>query len=191
MTTSRTTSPSKYAALVGALAITLFSLRAQADAVPPPPTGCPAGSVGGTCHGGVYCQPSDCKTSADCQGGQVCQPLSLCVGKVVCYGGIAGPDGGAVTNDQPNVEGACSGTGPCGDAGAMCTTLSVCVSPSASSSSSSGGISIQNGCSCATIGGSDASFVLGMLALGAVGLGLTGRLRARAEAQRASRQRRE
>jgi hypothetical protein len=51
---------------------------ARADAVPPPPAECPAGTRGETDHYGPHCTPADCQTDADCPG-QRCQPYALCV----------------------------------------------------------------------------------------------------------------
>lgn len=77
----------------------LVAPRAWADAVPPPPDDCPAGTVGVTGHGGPHCEkeaPKNCpngwrgqvggncilwlcSADADCGGdGKVCRQMSLC-----------------------------------------------------------------------------------------------------------------
>ncbi len=185
MSMSRTTRAITHAARAGALAVSLLSARASADAVPPPSTDCPAGSQGDSCHGGAYCAPATCTKSSDCTDGAVCQPTSLCVAEIGCYGGVVVGDGGSSTFPEQNVLGPCSDGACGGDAGATCTSLSVCVSPGGSSS---GGTDVQGGCSCEAIGRSSGSMAMTMFALAAVGLGLVSRRR---PPQRASRQRRE
>jgi MYXO-CTERM domain-containing protein len=181
MTTYRTRSALNHATVVLGLALTLFAGRADADAVPQPPTDCAAGSQGNSCHGGTYCSPpTTCTTSAECSGGEVCQPTALCIGQVLCYGGIFTPDGGPTDFPEQSVEGLCTAGACSPDGGATCTTLSVCVSPgsggSSGSSSSGGDVVIQNGCSCEAVGGSRGPIAIAALAV-ALGLGLTSRRR--------------
>jgi len=177
MTTSRSRSALSYATVVGVLALTLQAGRARADAVPPPPTDCVAGSQGESCHGGAYCTPpTACTTSADCTGGEVCQPTALCIGQMTCYGSFVGPEGGPSNDPVQTVEGLCTAGACSADGGAACTTMSVCVSPDGTSSSSGGDVVVQNGCSCEAVGVSGGSIGLAVLAF-AVGLGLSRRRR--------------
>ena len=144
------------------LSLSLVPATAGADAVPPPPTNCPDGTTGMTCHGGQYCQPSPCKSNADCSGGQVCLPRAFCLGHVTCGGGIFPPDGSPSTVAEPAAGAACASSADC-DGGAMCATQSLCVSPGSSGSSggssggsgggSSGGPTVVQGCSCEVAGG--------------------------------------
>jgi MYXO-CTERM domain-containing protein len=171
-----------------ALAITLSSAAAWADAVPPPPSNCPDGTMGQSCHGGIYCQPNTCTKDTDCTAGQICEPRSFCISQVPCFNGFD-PDAGPLY--EPNAEAACSSAADCDD-GATCTPQEVCVSPSSTSStgsSSSGGGSVEigNGCSCSTIGGSARPTAITLLVLSAAGAGALARRR---RDQRASRQRR-
>ena len=169
--------PMRLATLGAALlSLTLAVAPARADAVAPPPTNCPDGTTGMSCHGGVYCQPTTCKTSADCTGGQVCEAQSVCLGQVTCGGGVEVPDGGAVTAPEVNVGDVCTTAADC-DGGATCGTQSVCVTPSSST-----------GCSCEAAGGGGGPLALSMLALVAGGAGAVARWRRKG--QRASAQRR-
>jgi MYXO-CTERM domain-containing protein len=176
------------ATLAGALAIALSSRAAMADAVGPPPSNCPDGTMGNSCHGGVYCQPDTCTKDSDCATGQTCASRSFCVAQVSCFNGFdpdAGPD------YEPNAEVACASAADCDD-GAVCTLEEVCVTPGSggsggSSGTSSGSMVIGNGCSCETIGGSSAPTAITLLVLGAAGAGAVARRR---RDQRASRQRR-
>jgi hypothetical protein len=192
MTTFRTKTAMGYATGAAlALTLSLSAGRARADAVPPPPTDCAVGSQGESCHGGTYCvPPTSCTTSADCTSPEVCQATALCIGQVSCYGGFV-TDGGPSTYTQQSVEGLCTGGTCSGDAGATCTTLSICVSPSSSSGSSGGPIAVQSGCSCEGVGGLRGSSAIAVLALGAAALGMASRRRRAPTVQRAARQRRE
>lgn len=169
--------PMRLATLGAALlSLTLAAGPARADAVAAPPTNCPDWTTGMSCHGGVYCQPTTCKTSADCTGGQTCEAQSFCVGQITCGGGVSIGDGGVVTASEPNVGEVCATAAECGN-GATCTPMSLCVTPSAAS-----------GCSCEAAGGGGGPLALSMLALVAGGAGAVARWRRRA--QRASAQRR-
>ena len=159
----------------------LLPARARADFVPPPPTDCPEGTMGATCHGPQYCQPNTCKTNTDCGPGEVCEPRSICLGQVVCFGGIVGPDGGPSTFPQPAGGTPCSTSADC-DGGATCTMQSLCITPGSSSAStgtgtstgtgsgaggsSSGGTVIHSGCSCEAVGGNRPVALYVLLAAG-------------------------
>ncbi len=174
-------------ALAGALALSLSSAAARADAIGPPPTDCPDGTMGDSCHGGQFCHPVTCMTDSDCTAGQTCQVRPFCIVQINCAGGFVDPDASPGMYDQPGAQGPCATTSDC-DAGATCSMENVCVSASASDSgsSSSGSTVISHGCSCATAGGPDAPPAAALLALCAAGAGALARRRD----QRASRQRR-
>jgi hypothetical protein len=160
----------------GALALALVSTRARADAVPPPPNDCPAGSQGETCHGSPYCQPAACKTDADCTTGQTCAVVSLCISMTSCFGSVAPPDGGSNTIPEQNVVGPCNADGTCdgvGGGGASCTPVRVCATP---------GDTTINGtaCGCRTVGDAGTALPFAVLGVGAMAAGLRARSRSRA-----------
>lgn len=118
-----------------ASAVFLFASLASADAVPPPPSSCPDGSQGATCHGGPHCAPRKCNTDADCKTGEACEDHKLCNDEINCAGGWHPPDAGPT--HTPNITGNCDTSG-C--AKAQCVSYKVCF-PKTSGSSSSGGTS--------------------------------------------------
>src|SRR5688572_18232179 len=62
---------------------------ANADAISPPPTGCPPWSEPVMCHGAPTCQLSECTSDADCGPAEGCQMLDVCNNLNNC-GGMAG-----------------------------------------------------------------------------------------------------
>jgi hypothetical protein len=153
---------------------------AHADVVSPPPTDCPAGSEGNTCHGGPYCRPLICATDADCSDGKVCKDTSLCVSTINCAG-LLPPDADPSQFDTDKVDVACPNGNEC-TGGATCKSLKVCVASSTgttgSSGTSTGGTSTGGassggeeigGCSCGLVGraGGVGAGALAILAAGA------------------------
>lgn len=127
------------AAMLCALAALLLVSIAEADAVPPPPADCPAGSRGETCHGGPHCRPKPCDVDADCSSGETCQDLDLCLGQVDCAGGWD-PDAGPHWVDT--VEGSCANGAACSRG--TCQTTEVCAPPPPPAQSTV----VEQGCGC-------------------------------------------
>lgn len=143
----------------------LVARSARADAVEPPPTNCPDGTVGGSSHSGPYCALDSCSTDTDCASGEVCQPTSLCIGTMGC-GGLqfdSGPypDGGHEPPCMLTTANASCGTAAC--ASGTCMERSVCVSVTAVEPVSRSGC----GCHAGTASGDTAAW---LLALGTLGL---------------------
>lgn len=153
-------------------AIFLFASLAFADAVPPPPSSCPEGSQGATCHGGPHCAPRKCSADADCKTGEACEDRKLCATEINCASGWQPPDAGPRLT--PNITGACKAgacaTGQCGD-------YKVCVPKSGGSSSSTSGSGGGGGSCMQSASQSDAS--LASIAF-AAGLGIVALRRRRA-----------
>ncbi len=59
--------------------VVLVPALARADVIGPPPSRCPAGSVGDSSHAGSNCSPTTCGSNGDCEGGHVCVEQGLCV----------------------------------------------------------------------------------------------------------------
>ena len=141
----------------------LVASVAAADVVMPPPSTCPEGSQGATCHGGPHCVPSKCASDAECKSGEVCQDRQLCVNPINCAGGWSDPD--AAPPMSPDVRGPCN-AGACAEG--ACNTYKVCVpgsgsgsgsgsgggsgSGSGSGGSSGGGSGSASGCACSAAG---------------------------------------
>ncbi len=106
---------------------------AYADAVPPPPTGCPNGTVGATGHTGPYCAPASCTFDSDCREGTTCREEALCILPLQC-GGLRPADAGVCTVDS--VTALCEGAQAC--ASGTCTTSRVCVATSVAPSTGCG-----------------------------------------------------
>jgi MYXO-CTERM domain-containing protein len=153
----------------------LLAPAAAADAVPPPPDSCPAGSAGDSCHGGEYCRASGCTSDSDCSGGMACRELELCIGQIDCAGGWD-PDAGP--SYSPTVEGSCSGGSAC--SAGSCELRRVCAMPGAGSSSggeAEGPIEVDQGCGCSLPGTAGAGSLAGLGFVAALGLGLRRRSR--------------
>lgn len=162
------------APLLAAVVLALGAGEAAADVVMPEPEGCPAGTVGATCHGGPHCRPLTCTGDSDCQGGKVCQDLALCTGIVNCAGMIM-PDEDPSKYDTTKVISACDAGGAC--ASGTCTTLKVCAAPATPQpepAADAGGASVpgsgsagkSSGCAAASDGALGAWLsLLGLLAL--------------------------
>jgi hypothetical protein len=58
--------------------MTAVAALAEADMVSPPPTDCPAGTIGATNHAGPHCLPQSCGEGKACPAGQVCATQELC-----------------------------------------------------------------------------------------------------------------
>ena len=138
---------------------------AYADAVPPPATGCPNGTVGATGHTGPYCAPASCTLDSDCREGTTCREEALCILPLQC-GGLRPSDAGLCTVDS--VTALCEGAQAC--ASGTCTTRRVCVASS---------VAPSGGCACG-VGSAHA----GLAPLFAAMLGITF-LRRRARRSRA------
>jgi hypothetical protein len=171
-----------------------FSGSALADVVNPPPTDCPAGSVGQVSHAGPYCRADDCSADAT-----RCAAPSPCQSQALCSVEIAGASmGGPFTVN--NVVGPCAADGTCTKG--VCTTQSVCMptsgaggAPSAASGgatstasassaagtqSGNGNVSEGSGCGChVRRTGSAGALALATLGLLAWNLGRRGRRKAR------------
>lgn len=145
--------PALTAALL-ALGMTGMAATAQADAVPMPPEDCMEGTTGDSCHGGIYCGPSNCTDGSQCDSGEVCEDRELCIGQIDCTGGWD-PEAGPFYSDT--VEGSCAGGAACSSG--TCQTLKVCVSPATTSGggttsggSSGGATEVDQGCGCRLVG---------------------------------------
>lgn len=70
------------AALLALVAALALPSRALADAVPPAPTSCPAGTHGITGHAGTGCAPDHCPVTGSvggvCAGGRPCCLIEVC-----------------------------------------------------------------------------------------------------------------
>lgn len=157
MLTSRIALP--FAALAVSFALALSPTVARADVVSPPPTDCPDGTKGQSCHGGSFCQADTCTTDADCGSGKVCQARSLCAGTIGC-GGFLPPD--ATPPHEPTAGPVCSTSADC-DSGKTCATQSVCVSLDSTV--------VHGGCSCEAAGAGRGPVVISLagLIVGAAG----------------------
>jgi hypothetical protein len=174
-------------AAFGLSVVSTASTLALADALGPPPTGCPDGTIGDSCHGGQYCRAVTCNSTADCDAGQSCVPRGYCMTPVTCGGAIRLPDGGPVTTTVPSAGPVCTGATDC-TGGATCTTQNVC----ASNGSGPGGLpgtAGNSGCSCQAMGGPAAPIALSIVALGATGIAYA-RRRARPLTSRSRRSKR-
>jgi len=72
------------AALIALFVTTLALPAALADAVPPPPTSCPADTHPVTGHAGTGCAPDNCPLGSNgsvCAGGRPCCLMPLCGGR--------------------------------------------------------------------------------------------------------------
>lgn len=76
----------RWASSLAALLLALSaSPAALADAVMPPPDGCPSGAAGETSHNGPWCSPTTCAADLDCPKSTsawekyVCREQPLCV----------------------------------------------------------------------------------------------------------------
>ncbi len=122
--------------MLTALAV-IVALRstALADVVGPPPTDCPTGSHGASCHGGAYCAPVTCVDSSSCTNGTTCLEVKWCIGQISCAGRWPFDAARPLTD---TFEGSCEGGGTCTKG--TCKTIKVCTVP--------GGSSPGRGCSC-------------------------------------------
>lgn len=156
-----------------------WSGAARADVVGPPPDICPSGATPNSCHGGPFCAPKLCTTSADCTGGAVCTEQPFCVTQISCAGFIP-PDADPSEFNQPNAGGLCPDGNECKPP-AVCQKINVCLLPweSGTSSSGAGGggttsggaTGESGGCSCRVPGVAEVPGELGgAAALGALAL---------------------
>src|SRR5262245_60743770 len=99
--------------------------EARADAVPAPPSSCPKGTEGSTCHGGPYCRPLACTTDADCKGGSTCGDVSLCVGVISCAG-LLPPDADPSQFNVSRADELCPTDTKC-PSDTTCQSIKVCV----------------------------------------------------------------
>ncbi|MDC0741386.1 hypothetical protein [Polyangium mundeleinium] len=179
-------------ALLFASAVLFAAPPALADVVDLPPTNCPDGSEGATCHGGPHCAPRDCMTDADCKGGATCADRSFCMQEINCVGGWLNPDA-ALPPLTPIVVEPCDAAGAC--ATGTCKSIKVCVDGAQAGSGSGGngaggagagdgagggedgGDLVVKSCSCTAVGDHAAPW-LG-LAMVAVGTGIAAARRRR------------
>ncbi len=110
------------AALVGTTF--LWTTHVSADAVGPPPSSCPDGSRGESCHGGDFCSPERCSDEIDCDGDEYCDTVRLCIDRIDCASGWT-PPGEHYWNDT--VEGHCAG-GESECSTGSCQMVRVCIS---------------------------------------------------------------
>lgn len=134
---------------------------ARADAVPGPPSDCPAGTQPATCHGGPHCLPTLCKTDADCGDLGPCRTQRMCVDTISC--------GGLRPSDAPPPPTFEVIRGECSDSCGRCEEIRYCGAKPTS---------VRNLFGCAA-GEGDTSLGLGLALAGALALVLRGR-RARA-----------
>ncbi|MGE0786932.1 MAG: MYXO-CTERM sorting domain-containing protein [Sandaracinaceae bacterium] len=97
---------------------------AAADAIGPPPTTCPPGSTGISCHGPETCEVTGCTGDGDCAANETCAARGLCV-EQHCCGGISCFIDGSAPAWVTHASAACTPGGPC--AMGECQTLMVCV----------------------------------------------------------------
>lgn len=136
--------------LRGALALGLLlsasgATRARADALSPPPTDCPAGTVGRSARSGGYCAPTRCgQPGQECPTEPHCPvqswpcprpepwrcedtPRGLCVQTSVTSGSRPGPDGPVPWSQEiTQSRGACIRHSDCPE-GARCEVARRCV----------------------------------------------------------------
>ncbi|MEQ9320971.1 MAG: MYXO-CTERM sorting domain-containing protein [Polyangiaceae bacterium] len=122
-----------------------FASTAAADAVPPEPTDCPAGSIGSTCHGGPFCRPDTCDTANDCDAGFICEDTQACISTIDC-GGIGGP---APTDAY---EGPCGSGDSCTDG--TCQPIKICLPEGGATAVSSGATTSSGAGASSSTGGS-------------------------------------
>lgn len=146
----------------------LLSALALADVVDEPPTDCPPGSRGESAHSGSWCEADECEATSECPEGQVCRELSLCVDtyEQEC-GGMTTPGEPPCTFTVHEAVGTCEEGEAC-ERG-VCQTAMRCAEPE------------REGCLGCTTGPG----ALGWLGA-AIGAGLLGVLRRRAQRDRAS-----
>lgn len=101
--------------VLSALLVSILAGRARADAIGPPPTDCPEGARGASCHGAEYCAVDSCIGPRDCAPGQRCVARELCVDTVRCFG-----LGGGTSTTRVIADG-------CAGCGARCESQFVCV----------------------------------------------------------------
>jgi MYXO-CTERM domain-containing protein len=132
----------------------------RADVVAPPPTDCPAGSEGGSCHGGTFCSPVRCTDSTACPNGTSCQQANLCIAQFTCWGK------GGPSTPMDDVKGSCA-TGSC--AAGTCQSISACVSSTSTTP--------NRGCACSLgeAGAGGGAAFLGVLVFAALALARTRR----------------
>ncbi len=116
--------------------VLLLSFSAGADVVGPPPTDCPDGTEGDSCHGGAFCSPKRCTDTAACAAGTSCQEVKLCIAPINC-----GSHG--MTSFVDSVKGSCP-SGTCVEG--TCRPVSVCMA---------GASAPGRGCSCAVAAAPD------------------------------------
>lgn len=92
--------------------VSLAVFGASADVAMPPPTDCPAGSAGDSCHAGPFCAPRSCahRDFGECPSGSRCQPVALCVIEEGCGGRLVP---GEPVDKWPKVVGLCDDEGGC------------------------------------------------------------------------------
>jgi len=140
---------------------------ARADAVGMPPTDCPNGSWGESCHGGEFCTPSYCTDDGDCDDGRTCEVLDVCVARIDCAGGW-NPEGEHYWNDT--FQGLCT-EGPDDCITGVCQAISVCVS------SDDASLSGRYACGCRAAGSSTSGWTpAAVLAVAVVALATRRRL---------------
>lgn len=110
-----------------AFAFVLPTARAFADAVPPAPTECPAGTEGASSHCGPACFALECSTDQPCPTGSTCKTVAMCVAERTCVGAVSQP------YEVTEVTGLCP-TGTCGSG--SCEAMAVCVADGSSDPSS-------------------------------------------------------
>lgn len=98
----------------------------HADAISPPPTSCPVGSVPIACHGPQTCRLVTCTGDGDCGAGETCLPRDLCL-REHCCGGIGCVLDGSTPPRYQHVESPCGTGGSCASIGTTCETVRVCV----------------------------------------------------------------
>ena len=124
----------KLFSMLVAVGMTLTAATAaRADAVGPPPPGCPAGAYPESNHCGPYCAPRYCADDDECGEGMFCQELELCIEELNCE-----HSGGPFTADA--VHESCAGGGDC--SAGSCESVLVCAHPDPV------GVPRQAGCGC-------------------------------------------
>jgi MYXO-CTERM domain-containing protein len=147
--------------------------RGRGDAIGPPPSDCPAGTVAVASHCSV-CAPDLCTGDTDCEPGERCEERSYCTRVYDTCGGWGGP---GATDARP----VCGAATTC-PASTTCEALRVCVpgaAPMDAAASDAGREHARYGCACrAGYGGAAGGAVLAALAAAAL-LGATRRRRRR------------
>ena len=117
----------RFVSILSVAVVLHTSNGARADAIPPPPTNCTTGTVGGSDHNCEFCAARTCSDQSPCAAGTSCQAVKLCAGYVTCFNQTG-------SGTRSHISGPCPG-GTCGEG--TCQSFNVCMQQTPDS-----------GCSC-------------------------------------------